>query len=140
MLKTIKKLDEILNLLYTKKIGDDPLITSQRNEYINEFDAAKSLNISAQELGYFLALLEEDKHVKIVLYDNERNLKSCFITIKGKFFKESGGYLQIEKDKSNERVLRMIEKVLLVFGAVAAGIYSLYQLYQAIFPNCYCHH
>jgi hypothetical protein len=51
-------------------------------------------------------------------------------------FINSGGYYQKNNDIKSVRLLRNLEKWLLVFGAVSVGIYSLYQLYQSLFSNC----
>jgi len=85
----------------------------------------------------------EEKYINIIeqstsgeYVENKRINHRFYITYAGRMFINSGGFKQKEKDIKSSRQLLYIEKTLLVFGAVAAGIYSIYQLYNSIFSNC----
>lgn len=81
----------------------------------------------------------EEKYINDIYQDisgefkvNQRLNHRFYITLDGRMFINSGGYHQKDNDIKSIRFLRYLEKGLLVFGAVSAGIYSLYQL----FLNC----
>ncbi len=146
----IKKLDEVLKYL----------ATIQRPNSFREFYemkkelAERGLHYDEFELWIIMDKLCKDKYVsteaKYVNYvepnkqggfeETQRLNHRFYITYDGRLFIKFGGYYQQEKDIITKRNLRKWEKGLLVFGAVAAGLYSLYQLYHAIFPTYCCHH
>ncbi|MDR3652597.1 MAG: hypothetical protein P4L34_06465 [Paludibacter sp.] len=142
----ITKLDNVLKYLAT---------IQQPNSFREFYELKEGLKKNGLEYDEFELWLimdkllkdelisTEEKYINIIeqntsgeYVENKRLNHRFYITYAGRMFKNSGGFYQKEKDIKNTRQLRYIEKILLVFGAVAAGVYSLFQLYNSIFSNC----
>lgn len=82
-----------------------------------------------QELEEIIEKLSEDGIVKIVYYKMAPT--RIYKTFKGRWFANnpnSGGYSAQERKEANRNKIRNLERILLTFGAVATGVYGIFEI------------
>lgn len=67
---------------------------------------------------------------------NELSEQRYWLTLEGRIFINNGGYAKELKTNRLKYHLRSLEKAILVFGALAAGVYYSCELYKKYLPGC----
>lgn len=126
-LSPIDKLDSALNFI----CKSDFWITGNPEKYIYDNYNNKHPGIVEPEFMKILDKLVKDGYLDKSI--GQANAYEYTLTFEGMVFNKERGYSRKYKKEATQRFLLSAEKVLIVFGVVAAGAYGLYELIKGIY-------